>query len=187
MSSSAPIAGSVAAASDEPTTPDAPGPVTVASIRAAIAPTLGELARTAAARDADRVLPRAEIRQLARSGLLWLTVPVSDGGAGGSLTDLADLVITLARADSNVAQALRSSFLTANRLASMDDGPARRRLRARVLAGDLFSGTTNERGGAAGAVATTIRANGSGFIVDGTKYYSTGGLYADWFSGTARR
>jgi alkylation response protein AidB-like acyl-CoA dehydrogenase len=86
-----------------------------------------------------------------------------------------------------VAQALRSSFLLANQVAGRQDLPNRavalRRLRSR----DLFAGTANERsGGAGGAVNTTARRVDGGWVLDGEKYYSTGGLYAAWFSAQAR-
>ncbi|MCU1404890.1 MAG: acyl-CoA dehydrogenase, partial [Glaciihabitans sp.] len=37
-----------------------------------------------------------------------------------------------------------------------------------------------------GAVSTRIHRDGDGYRVTGSKYYSTGGLHAQWFSGTAR-
>jgi alkylation response protein AidB-like acyl-CoA dehydrogenase len=56
----------------------------------------------------------------------------------------------------------------------------------RLRDGDLFAGTNNERtGGANGSVSTTIRRDGDGYVLNGEKYYSTGGLYASWFSGSA--
>jgi alkylation response protein AidB-like acyl-CoA dehydrogenase len=164
---------------------EASPPVTVAGIRAAIAPVLERLAAGAAQRDADRDLPRAEIRELAELGLLRLRVRREDGGAGATLRELAETIVEIARADSNVAQALRTSFLIADRLAAPHDDEATARILERVLAGHLFAGTRNERGGAPGAVDTTIRRDGAQFVIEGAKYYSTGGLYADWFSGTA--
>nr|WP_240970929.1 acyl-CoA dehydrogenase family protein [Microbispora sp. CL1-1] len=51
----------------------------------------------------------------------------------------------------------------------------------------MFAGTSNERtGGASGSVNTTIRRDGGGYVINGEKYYSTGGLYASWFSGLAK-
>nr|BFF26479.1 acyl-CoA dehydrogenase family protein [Glycomyces mayteni] len=108
------------------------------------------------------------------------------------MRDVADLVIAIARADSNVAQALRSSFLTANQVASRRDLPHRAVILARLRDGHLFAGTANERsGGASGSVNTVLHpdaapGNPGGWIVDGEKYYSTGGLYADWFTGSAK-
>jgi alkylation response protein AidB-like acyl-CoA dehydrogenase len=163
----------------------AAAPVTVAGLRAAIAPVLEHLTATAAGRERRRELPYAEIRELAERGVLWLRIPRADGGAGATARQLFEVVIDIGRADSNVAQALRSSFLTTIRAAGLAEPAARARLIGRVLAGHVFAGTTNERGVASGAVSTRLRRRGDGFVVSGTKYYSTGGLYANWFSGTA--
>lgn len=160
-------------------------PVTVAGIRAAIEPVLRRLAEEAPRRDRERDLPYADIRELAQRRLLLLRLPRADGGAGGSVRELFEVAIDIARADSSAAQALRNSMLTSNQAALLTDPVARARLVARIRAGHLFSGTVNERGGASGAVDTRIRREGDGFVVTGAKYYSTGGLYADWFSGTA--
>src|SRR5439155_12633576 len=87
----------------------------------------------------------------------------------------------------SVAQALRSSFLTANRVTSRPDLPHRAVTLQRLRNGDLFAGTGNERtGGASGSVNTTIRRDGDGYVINGEKYYSTGGLYASWFTGSAK-
>lgn len=158
---------------------------TVASIRDAAEPVLARLAEGSRAREGTREYPFEEVRALAEARIALTGVPVADGGAGGSLRDVADLVIAIARADSNVAQALRSTFLTAHAVASRADAPHREHLLARLLAGDLFSGTANERGGAAGGVATRLRDDGGELRLRGEKYYSTGGLYAQWFGGTA--
>ncbi|MBI0382269.1 acyl-CoA dehydrogenase family protein [Streptomyces albiflaviniger] len=161
-------------------------PPTVAGIRTAIAPVLAELAATARRREGTRNYPFGLVRALAEARLLLIGVPAEDGGAGGTVRDIAEVVIDLARADSGVAQALRSSFLTANQVTTRHDLPQRERSLERLRRGDLFAGTGNERnGGASGSVATTIRRDGAGYVLNGTKYYSTGGLYADWFGGTA--
>jgi alkylation response protein AidB-like acyl-CoA dehydrogenase len=165
------------------TLPDA---ITVAGIRAAIAPILARLASTARQREQARDYAFADVRALAEQRPTLVGIPTEDGGAGGSLRDVAELVIDIARADSNVAQALRGSFLVANGVRTRPDYPQRRQTLERLLRGDLFAGTANERtGGASGSISTTLRGDGDGYVLDGEKYYSTGGLYAQWFGGTA--
>ncbi|MFJ8818703.1 acyl-CoA dehydrogenase family protein [Amycolatopsis thermoflava] len=161
-------------------------PPTVEGIRAAAAPILARLRATAAARERARDYAFADVRALAEQRITLTGIAVADGGAGGSVRDVAELVVAIARADSNVAQALRSSFLTANRVATRPDLPHREVTLRRLRAGDLFAGTSNERtGGASGSVSTTLRRDGDGYLLNGEKYYSTGGLYASWFSGSA--
>ncbi|MFC4069510.1 acyl-CoA dehydrogenase family protein [Actinoplanes subglobosus] len=165
----------------------APATWTVAGIRAAAQPILERLAASARTREEDRDFAFGDVRALAEQRITLVGIAVEDGGAGGTVRDVADLIVAIARADSNVAQALRSSFLTANRVAGRPDLPQRELLLERLRAGDLFAGTANERtGGAGGAVNTTIEPDGDGFVINGEKYYSTGGLYASWFSASAR-
>jgi len=161
-------------------------PLTPAGIRIAIAPVLERLAATSAAREQARDFAVDDVRALAAAGVVRTGLAVADGGAGGTLRDVVEVVIDVARADSSVAQALRSSFLTAHQVATRPDLPQRAALVERLGRGDLFAGTANERsGGAGGQIATTARRDGDGWVVDGEKYYSTGGLYASWFSAQA--
>ncbi len=166
--------------------PEATEP-TVAGIRAAAEPILRRLGESASAREEIRDYAFAEVRALAAARIALTGIARSDGGAGGSVRAVADLVIAVARADSSVAQALRSTFLVANRVASRPDLPQREVTLRRLGHGDLFAGTTNERtGGASGQTNATARRAGADWIVSGEKYYSTGGLYASWFSTQAR-
>jgi alkylation response protein AidB-like acyl-CoA dehydrogenase len=160
---------------------------TLSGIRAGVRPVLTRLAASAATREQTRDYAFAEVRELADQRIALTGIARAEGGAGGTLRDVADLVVEIARADSSVAQALRTTFLTAHAVASGAPVPHRDRVLERLRAGDLFAGTSNERtGGASGAVGTTARRVPGGYLVDGDKYYSTGGLYASWFSTAAR-
>ncbi|WP_312867445.1 acyl-CoA dehydrogenase family protein [Amycolatopsis pithecellobii] len=159
---------------------------TVEGIRSAISPILGTLAAGAAARERSRDHPFAEVRALAEQRITLVGVAKEDGGAGGSVREVTDLILAIARADSSVAQALRMSFIVANRVAGFPSLPQRTLTLRRLCDGDLFAGTSNERtGGANGSVNTTLRREGDGYVLNGEKYYSTGALYAHWFSGNA--
>jgi alkylation response protein AidB-like acyl-CoA dehydrogenase len=168
-------------------TPAAAEPVTAARLRTAIAPILERLGATAAAREAARDYAFADVRALARTGVALAVVPQGDGGAGGSLREVAEIVAEIARADSNVAQALRHTFISAWIVTSRPDTPHRDRTLSRLRRGHIFATTGNERnGGASGSVSTSARRAGDGWVLNGEKYYSTGGLYADWFSAQAK-
>lgn len=161
-------------------------PTTTAGIRTAIAPTLNSLKTGAARREREREHPWQEVRSLADAGLLLYRVPSSDGGAGATTRELAELITDIAAADSNVAQALRPSFLVADGLATGNlKGLSRDRVLERVLAGDLFAGTRNESSGKPGGIATTLTTDDGRNRVNGQKFYSTGALHARWFSGNA--
>lgn len=157
----------------------------VAGIREAIAPVLARLAAAAAERERTRTYAFDEVRDLAGQRIGLLGIAAADGGAGGSLREVTELIVALARADSNVAQALRPTFLIAERVRRADF-PHRERVLRRLREGDLFAGSGNERtGGASGSVHATIRRDGDEYVVNGEKFYSTGGLYAKWFSTSA--
>ncbi|MFF0815074.1 acyl-CoA dehydrogenase family protein [Rhodococcus sp. NPDC003318] len=159
---------------------------TVSGIRASIAPILERIGATASAREDTRDYAFDEVRALAARRIGLTGIARSDGGAGGSVREVADLVIDIARADSNIAQALRPTFLIANQIAARSEVPHRAVNLERLRGGALFAGTGNERnGGASGSVSTTARRVDGGWIVSGRKYYSTGGLYASYFSSQA--
>ncbi|MCX4099208.1 acyl-CoA dehydrogenase family protein [Nocardia sp. alder85J] len=156
---------------------------TVTGIHTAIEPILRRLGESARTREETREYAFAEVRALGAAGVALTGIPRHDGGAGGSVRAVAELVIAVARADSSVAQALRSTFLIANQVADRADLPHRAAVLERLRHGDLFAGTANERtGGASGQTNATARRAGEDWIVNGEKYYSTGGLYASWFS-----
>jgi len=160
--------------------------LSAADIRTDIAPILETLRESAARRDAERIHPFDEIRALADAGILRYRVPREDGGGGASVRELAELLIDLGAADSNIPQSLRSGFLVADGLATGTLAGGRRETTlARILAGDLFAGSANEVGGAPGSIATRVVRDGAGLRVEGEKYYSTGGLHAQWISGSA--
>jgi alkylation response protein AidB-like acyl-CoA dehydrogenase len=96
--------------------------------------------------------------------------------------DLVALVLRLAQADPDVAHALRAHFAFVEQRLRSPASPARARWLALVRDGAIFGNASTELGPtAAGAptFATRLRADGDGFRLDGTKYYSTGSLYAD--------
>ncbi|MGV9414991.1 acyl-CoA dehydrogenase family protein [Nocardia sp. NPDC003693] len=157
--------------------------LTVAGIRAAVQPALDRLAASARHRETVRDYAVDDVRELAAAGIALTGIAVAEGGAGGTVRDVADLVIDLARADSNVAQALRSTFLIAHQVANRPDLPQRELVLERLRNRELFAGTANERtGGASGQTYATARPDGADWIVNGEKYYSTGAVYATWFS-----
>ncbi|GAA4557178.1 acyl-CoA dehydrogenase family protein [Planotetraspora kaengkrachanensis] len=155
----------------------------VTELRERAALILPELAEGAAERERVRELPHAQIRRVAQAGLFTFRIPVEYGGAGSSVQDVFRFVIDLAAADSNIAQAVRPDF---GRVEALLAGPEaeRRKWFPRFLAGDVFGNAGWETGGPNGTIQSRITRHGDHFKVNGTKFYSTGALYADWI-GTA--
>jgi alkylation response protein AidB-like acyl-CoA dehydrogenase len=146
---------------------------------------LPELAVGSAERERDRVMPYDEIRRIADAGLFTFRVPADHGGPGSSVEQLFRFVIDLAAVDSNIAQALRPGYLMVESLVTGDSEEDRERWFPRILAGDIVGNAGWERGGKNGEIRTQITRDGHRFLVNGTKSYSTGALFADWVSATA--
>ena len=71
---------------------------------------LDELAAGASEREAKRIAPHEQIRQIAAAGLGRLRIPVAEGGAGVSLRELFRFLIQLGEADSNLVHILRVHY-----------------------------------------------------------------------------
>ena len=162
-----------------------PTALSVAELDARASSLLPELAKGAAKRESDRALPTEEIRRIGQTKLLTYRVPRLYGGPGASVQETIRFVINVAAADSNIAQALRPSFLFLEGLLASDDEAARQRWLPRYLRGDVFGNAGWEIGGANGAVAASIVREGDHHRANGSKYYSTGAWYSDWVSAVA--
>jgi alkylation response protein AidB-like acyl-CoA dehydrogenase len=146
---------------------------------------LPEIAAGSAARERDRVMPYAQVRKIIEAGLVALRVPLAYGGPGATVEDLFGFVIDLAAVDSNIAQALRPGYLVVESLLTDDDERQREVWFPRVLAGSFVGNAGWERGGKNGEIRSTIRPRADHYVVNGTKSYSTGALFADWVTTTA--
>ncbi len=138
-------------------------------------------------RERDRRLPYAEVNALRDAGFTRVTLPVELGGAGASHPELFELLAELARRDSNLAHLFRSHFSYVDRTVHGDPTTRDARL-APVVAGAIIGNASHERSAAkVGSLATTLVPGPDGPILDGTKYYSTGTLFADIVSVAADR
>lgn len=144
---------------------------------------LPTIAQGAAQRERDRLLPFDAVAQIAKAGFFTTRIPVRYGGSGGSVKDVIRLLIRIAAADSNVAQALRPGFgFIEGLLASSSEQAEAERERwfARYLDGIVVGNAGWEVGGANGSISARIVRDGDHYRATGSKYYSTGSLYADW-------
>ncbi|MET4145066.1 acyl-CoA dehydrogenase family protein [Arthrobacter sp. UYCo732] len=154
-------------------------------------PIFARIAEGASAREQDHQLPFAEIKELTASGFGALRVPVSDGGFGATLPQLFRLLTELAAADSNIPQALRGHFaFVEDRLVST--GPQRALWLERFVKGEIAGNSWTEVGTVKiGDVLTKVspdhKSTTGGFRINGTKYYSTGSIFADWIDTFAQR
>ncbi|AVO59161.1 MULTISPECIES: acyl-CoA dehydrogenase family protein [Pseudomonas] len=149
---------------------------------------LPEIAQGAAQRERERQLPFEAVAQIAKAGFFTCRIPGRYGGSGGSVKDVIALLIRIAAVDSNVAQALRPGFgFVEGLLASRVEGAEAERERwfERYLQGAVLGNAGWEVGGANGSISARIVRDGAHYRASGSKYYSTGSLYADWVSAVA--
>ncbi|VVM54494.1 Dibenzothiophene desulfurization enzyme C [Pseudomonas fluorescens] len=161
---------------------------TVAALKARVSALLPAIAAGAAERERERRLPYAAIAELAAAGLYTVRIPQQCGGPGGSVSDAIELLLQVAAADSNVAQALRPGFaFVEGLLAASAEGAEQERVRwfAVYLQGAVIGNAGWELGGANGAIAARLVREGDHFRANGSKFYSTGALFADYVSAVA--
>ncbi len=142
-----------------------------------------EFAAGASRRDAERELPRDEIRALAASGLLAVTVPTEYGGIAAPYEVVAEIFRILASADPSIAQIPHSHFTFLEAIRSQGTDEQKRFFYGEVLGGALFANAQSERGSRAVNIdSTVLRRQGDGYVLSGRKFYSTGALFADWIA-----
>ncbi|SNS77295.1 acyl-CoA dehydrogenase family protein [Rhodococcoides kyotonense] len=146
-------------------------------------PIFERIAEGALEREKVRRVPIEEATWLRDSGFGAIRVPREFGGLGATQRQLFTLLIELGAAESNLVQALRVHFrFTEDRLRERDTERGQFWLR-RIADGAIVGNASSEReGNVRGRTNTTLRANGDTFLLNGTKYYSTGSLYADYIS-----
>lgn len=144
---------------------------------------LNHIAEGASERERERILPYAAIDLIRQARLGALRLPIEAGGAGGSLRELFEFVIRLGEADANVAHILRNHFSVIERLLRRPQNDQHRQWQKAVAEGAIIGlASTELETPKVGDVRlnTTLTPDGDDFLLNGTKYYSTGTLYSDY-------
>ncbi|MBT1254192.1 SfnB family sulfur acquisition oxidoreductase [Rhodococcus erythropolis] len=140
-----------------------------------------EFAAGAGVRDAQRLLPHDEVRTLAQSGLLGLSVPKEFGGIDASTETLAEVFRLLAEGDPSIAQIPHSHFTFLEALRYQGSNEQKQFFYAEALSGKQFANAQSERGNKTIDIdGTTLTPDGEDFVLEGRKFYCTGALFADW-------
>ena len=144
------------------------------------APIFARIAEGAVAREEDRRLAYDEVSWLREARFGALRVPVEYGGYGATVRQLFRLLIDLATAESNLPQALRVHWSFVEDQISALPAPEAQDWLRKIAEGTLVGNAITEPGvGAIDRYQTRVTAEGDGYRLDGTKYYSTGSLYSD--------
>lgn len=146
-------------------------------------PVFARIRETAIQRDLERKLPHDEVLWLKEVGFTTLRVPRAQGGIGASLPEFFALLIELSAADPNVTNVLRAHFGFTEDVLNSNDAEWRDRWLGQVANREIVGNGYSEIGDAkVGTFSTKLLKSGDRFELNGTKYYTTGSLFADWIS-----
>lgn len=148
---------------------------------------IAEIARDAEKRRRtdDKSHPYYAIDLIRQSRLGALRLPVELGGGGASIRDLFYVVIRLAEADPDVAHILRTHFNFVEKFLLSPKNEVRDTRLVKVAEGAIFGNAITEIssrnvGSLDVVYETTLSPDNDGYRLNGTKYFSTGTLYADF-------
>ena len=144
---------------------------------------LKQIAEGESERERERILPHPIIDLIRKARLGALRLPISAGGGGSSIRELFEVVIRLGEADANVAHILRNHFSVVERLVRTPRDEQARQWQQAVADGAIIGlATTELESPKVGDVApnTVVTPDGEDYLLNGTKYYSTGTLYSDY-------
>lgn len=146
-----------------------------------------EFAQEAAQRDQQQRLPVEEIKKFSESGLWGITVPKEYGGAFVSNVTLAEVVNIISEADPSIGQIPQNHLYMVEALRLDGTEEQKRFFFDLVLQGKRFGNAFSEVGTKSVTdVQTRLERSGSGYVLNGRKFYSSGALLADWIPVVAR-
>jgi SfnB family sulfur acquisition oxidoreductase len=144
-----------------------------------------ELSREAAQRDRERRLPHQEIQRFSETGLWAITVPREYGGIGASWVTVAEVFRLISAADPSIGQIPQNHFGILNVLRNAASHEQKQFFFNEALQGARFGNAGPERTSKhvldvrTRAELDTGAGDGS-YLLTGTRFYSTGALYAHW-------
>ncbi len=134
-------------------------------------------------REQRRSLPYEAIELIKHARLGALRIRPADGGPGFTNRQLFDVIIRLGDADANVAHILRNHYSFVERFIRNNPSGKHAKWLYAVLNGAIFGlahGELETRQVGGLEVNTTLTPTTRGYRLNGTKYYSTGSLFADY-------
>lgn len=158
------------------------------AVLARLRPVFARIAEGALAREQEHVLPAEQVRWLVDAGFARLRIPADQGGDGLTIPELAEVLVELAVADSNLPQIFRGHIAFVEDRLHAPPGPERDAWLRRFVTGEIVGNAWSETGsGALGRSQTRVERRGDRWVVNGRKHYTTGSIFADWTDATAER
>jgi alkylation response protein AidB-like acyl-CoA dehydrogenase len=134
--------------------------------------------------DEESAFPQESIRALADAGFLALTVPPDDGGAGGTATELSEVVTRLASACASTAMVYVMHVTALNSVLSLPPSERRSRMLQEVTADRLLLTEAISEPGSGSqwwSVASTAEKIPGGYRIHADKSFSTTAGHADLY------
>jgi alkylation response protein AidB-like acyl-CoA dehydrogenase len=133
--------------------------------------------------DERQVYPREVVRKAAELGCLGAIFPEEYGGAGLGYVDYVLIVEELSRVDGSIGISVAAhNSLCTNHIYTAGTEEQRRRYLPKLTSGEwigAWSLTEPTAGSDAGGTRTTARRNGDGWILNGSKTFTTHGSVGD--------
>lgn len=154
---------------------------TLEQLRAKYAPVFERIREGAVQRERERILPSEQIEWLKKAGFTGVRVPTEFGGDGATLPQLFQLLVELATVDPHVPQAFRGHIAFVEDRLCAPESDDRTAWLKRFAAGEMVGNAVTEIGAVAmGDVRTKLTATPTGYTITGSKYYTTGSIFAEW-------
>jgi SfnB family sulfur acquisition oxidoreductase len=132
-------------------------------------------------RDRNRRLPFQEIESFSESGLWGMTVPKQFGGAGVSTETFVKVIALISAADASIGQIPQNHYANIEEIRLVGTEAQKAFFFGRILKGERLGNAAIERSGKTVLEnQTRLVPNGSGYLLNGEKFYCTGALYAHW-------
>ncbi|MEU5553758.1 acyl-CoA dehydrogenase family protein [Micromonospora sp. NPDC047793] len=138
----------------------------------------------AEAADATATFPTEALDAMRRTRLLGLLVPTTEGGPGGTLTDMVDVTEALGRVDMSVAMVFTMHCQQVAALAAYAGEKLRAEVLPAVARGEVYLGSVTTEPGKGGHLLTSesgLEQDGEMLRIDRQAPIVTGGPYADAF------
>ncbi|GAA4282491.1 acyl-CoA dehydrogenase family protein [Brevibacterium daeguense] len=180
--STAPPADARTAHAGPPTSPAPDGEELAAIFR----PVFDRIAAGAIDRETSRTLPFEQVGWLREARFGALRVPREFGGYGATWRQFLALLIDLAAADPNIAHLFRGHIAVVEEKLVAPKSETRSLWLRRFGTGDIVGNASTEPGNTPLlSKQTLLTRNGDGWVLNGTKHYSTGSIFADWIDASA--
>jgi alkylation response protein AidB-like acyl-CoA dehydrogenase len=138
----------------------------------------GEFARTAAQTDATEAYPWANVERLREAGFMGMTIPRAYGGAGLTYHDAVIVIEEMSRACATMGRiAVEANMGAIGAIMAYGSDEQKRLAAHTVLAGDkpAICITEPDAGSAASEMTTRAERHGDAYVINGDKYWITGG------------